>query len=101
MSFAHQILIINFSNKRSSLSGSFLFLQLAPICSLRSKGLLTNLNTTTYSVLNLIRQISNGQLFNHNREKRYLLNDYSLNRLLKNYLFSSRQIMTVIQIKPK
>ncbi|CAF0992937.1 unnamed protein product [Rotaria sordida] len=101
MSFAHQIFIINFYSERSSLSGSFLFLQLAPICSIRSKGLLTNLNSTTYSVLNLIRQLSNGQLFNHNRAKRYLLNDYSLNRLLKNYLFSPQQTMTVITIKSK
>ncbi|CAF2881539.1 unnamed protein product [Rotaria sp. Silwood2] len=99
MLFAHQIFIINFYSERSSLSGSFLFLQLAPICSIQSKGLLTNLNSTTYSVLNLIRQLSNGQLFNHNRAKRYLLNDYSLNRLLKNYLFSPQQTMTVFTIK--
>ncbi|CAF3352403.1 unnamed protein product [Rotaria sp. Silwood1] len=101
MSFAHQIFIINFYSERSSASGSFLFLQLAPICSIQSKGLLTNLNSTTYSVLNLIRQLSNGQLFNHNRAKRYLLNDYSLNRLLKNYLFSPQQTMTVLTIKSK
>ncbi|CAM4780595.1 unnamed protein product [Rotaria magnacalcarata] len=101
MSFAHQILIINFYSKQSSLSGSFLFLQLAPICSIRSKGLLTNLNSTTYSVLNLIRQLSNGQLFNRNRAKRYLLNDYSINRLLKSYLFSPLQTVTVLAMKPK
>jgi len=95
MSFAHQIFIINFYHKQSSLSSSFLFLQLAPICSLRPTGLLTNLNSTTYSVLNLIRQFNNGQLFN----QRYLLNDCSLNRLLKSYLFSSQQTMTVITVK--
>ncbi|CAF4610157.1 unnamed protein product [Rotaria socialis] len=101
MSFAHQILIINFYSKQSSLSGSFLFLQLAPICSIRSKGLLTNLNSTTYSVLNLIRQLSNGQLFSRNRARRYLLNDYSINRLLKSYLFSPQQTVTVLTMKPK
>jgi hypothetical protein len=99
MSFAHQIFIINFYHKQSSLSSSFLFLQLAPICSLRPTGLLTNLNSTTYSVLNLIRQFNNGQLFNHNTAKRYLLNDCSLNRLLKIYLFSLQQTMTVITVK--
>ncbi len=95
MSFAHQILIINFSHEHSSLSGSFFFLQLAPICSMRPTGLLTNLNSSTYSVLNLIRQ------FNHNIAKRYLLNDCSLNRLLKSYLFSSQQTMSVITVKQR
>jgi hypothetical protein len=99
MSFAHQIFIINFYHEQSSLSSSFFFLQLAPICSLRSTGLLTNLNSTTYSVLNLIRQLNNGQLFNHNKVKQYLLNDCSLNRLLKTYLFSSQQTMTVLTVK--
>ncbi len=99
MSFAHQIFIMNFHHNQSSLSGSFFFLQLAPICSIRPTGLLTNLNSTTYSVLNLIRQFNNGQLFNHHTAKRYLLNDCSLNRLLKSYLFSSRQTMTVITVK--
>ena len=75
----------------------FLFLQLAPICSIRPTGLLTNLNSTTYSVLNLIRKLNNDQLYN----QRYLLNDCSLNRLLKNYLFSSQQTMSVIKVKQK
>jgi hypothetical protein len=99
MSFAHQIFIINFYHERSSLSSSFFFLQLAPICSIRPTGLLTNLNSTTYSVLNLIRQLNNGQLFNHNTAKRYLLNDCLLNRLLKSYLFSPKQTMSVVTVK--
>jgi hypothetical protein len=99
MSFAHQIFIINFYHNQSSLSDSFFFLQLAPICLIRPTGLLTNLNSTTYSVLNLIRQLNNGQLFHHNTAKRYLLNDCSLNRLLKSYLFSPQQTMTVITVK--
>ena len=101
MPFAHQILIINFNRQPPSLSGSFLFLQLAPICSIRPTGLLTNLNSSTYSVLNLIRQLNNGQLFKQNTTKRYLLNGCSLNRLLKSYLFSSQQTMTVLTVKPK
>ena len=101
MLFAHQILIINFYNEQSSLSGSFLFLQLAPICSIRSNGLLTNLNSTAYSILNLIRQLSTGQFFRSDTAKRCFLNDYSLNRLLKTYLFSSQQTMIVLQVKPK
>ncbi|UJR26393.1 hypothetical protein I4U23_007725 [Adineta vaga] len=98
-SFAHQIFIINFHHKQSSLSSSFLFLHLAPICSIRSTGLLTNLNSTTYSIMNLIRQLKNGHLNNHTFKKRYLLNDYSLNRLLKSYLFSSQQTMTVFTVQ--
>ena len=101
MSFAHQIFIINFSHERSSSSGSYFFLQLAPICSIRSTGLLTNLNSSTYSVLNLIRQFNTGQLFHHNTTKRYLMNDSSLNRLLKSYLLSPQQTMTVITVKPQ
>lgn len=100
MSYAHQILIINFSHDQYvSLSGSFFFLQLAPICSIQSTGLFNNLNSTTYSVLNLIRQLNFGQLINQNKFKRYLLNDCLLNRLLKTYLFSSQQTMNVITIK--
>ncbi len=99
MSFAHQILIINFSSHERS--SSFFFLQLAPICSIRPTGLFTNLNSTTYSVLNLIRQFNHGQLFDHNIAKRYLLNDCSLNRLLKNYLFSFQQTISVITVKQR
>ena len=99
MTFAHQIFIINFHHNHSSLSGSFFFLQLAPICSIRPTGLLTNLNSTTYSVLNLIRQLNNGQLFHHNTAKRYLFNNCSLNRLLKSYLFSPQQTMSMITVK--
>ena len=101
MSFAHQILIINFAHERPSVSGSFFFLQLAPICSIRPTGLFTNLNSTTYSVLNLIRKFNHGQLFHQNTIKRYLLNDCSLNRLLKSYLFSSQQTMSVITVKQR
>ncbi len=101
MLFAHQIFIINIYDNRSLLSGSYLFLQLAPICSLRPTGLLTNLNSTTYSVLNLIRQLNSGQLYQHNKGKQYLLNDCLLNRLLKSYLFSSQQTITVLTVKSK
>lgn len=101
MSFAHQIFIVNFSHEHSSSSGSYFFLQLAPICSIRPTGLFTNLNSSTYSVLNLIRQFHNGQLFHQNTMKRYLMNDCSLNRLLKSYLISSQQTMTVITMKEK
>ena len=100
MLFAHQIFVINFyRNQSSSASGSYLFLQLAPISPLRSTGLWTNLNSTTYSVLNLIRQLNNGQLFKDNISKRFLLNDCLLNRLLKSYLFSSQQTITVLTVK--
>lgn len=99
MSFAHQILILNFTHSRLSLSGSYIFLQLTSICSLQSTGLLTNLNSSTYSVLNLLRQLNNGQLFKHNRMKKYLFNDCLLNRLLKSYLFSSQQTINIIKIK--
>lgn len=101
MSFAHQIFIINFSHECSSSTSSYFFLQLAPICSIRPTGLLTNLNSSTYSVLNLIRQFNTGQLFHHNTTKRYLMNDCSLNRLLKSYLLSPQQTMTVITVKPQ
>ncbi|CAF1323062.1 unnamed protein product [Adineta steineri] len=96
MPFAHQIFIVNIHREQPYLTSSFLFLHLAPICSIRPTGLLTNLNSTNYSLLNLIRQ-----LYNHNNIKRYFFNDYSLNRLLKNYLFSSRQTMIVLTVKPK
>ncbi|CAF1495393.1 unnamed protein product [Adineta steineri] len=96
MPFAHQIFIVNIHREQPCLTSSFLFLHLAPICSIRPTSLLTNLNSTNYSLLNLIRQ-----LYNHNNIKRYLLNDYSLNRLLKNYLFSSQQTMIVLTVKPK
>ena len=99
MAFAHQIFIVNFSHEHSSSSGSYFFLQLAPICSIRRTGLFTNLNSSTYSVLNLIRQFNNGQLFDQNTTKRYLMNDCSLNRLLKSYHFSPQQTMTLITMK--
>jgi hypothetical protein len=101
MPFAHQILIINCYHKRSSVSGSFVFLQLAPICSIQSSGLSTNLNLATYSILNLIRQLRKGRILNDDTKKRYLLNDCSLNRLLKSYLFSRQQTMTVFTVKPQ
>jgi len=90
MSFAHQILIINFNHQQTSTSSSFFFLQLAPICSIRPAGLFTNLNSTTYSVLNLLRQ--------SNSNKRYAFNDCLLNRLLKSYLCSSQPTIVVITV---
>ncbi|CAF1107973.1 unnamed protein product [Adineta ricciae] len=99
MPFAHRIFIVNFHHEQSSLSGSFLFLHLAPICSVRSTGLLTNLNSTTYSIMNLIRQLKNGHLSDQKTKKRFLLNDYTLNRLLKTYLFSPKHTMIVFTVR--
>jgi hypothetical protein len=99
MPFAHQLMIINcYSSQHATRSGSFLFLHLAPISSIRSSGLFTNLNATTYSVMNLIRQWNKTCLCNDEKTKRYLFNDCLLNRILKNYLSASQQTLTALKI---
>ncbi|CAF0725260.1 unnamed protein product [Didymodactylos carnosus] len=102
IAFSHRIYIINFRKKTCLKSfGSFLFMQLAPVQLLSTyafnhsgdyRGLLTNMNAATYSVMNTIRQLINGKLNGDDITKRYLLNESSLNRLLKDYLFHRRQI---------
>ena len=100
MPFAHQLLIVNFYDVKGSATGSFLFVRLAPITSRKTTGRSTNLNTATYSVLNLIRQLNEDRVLRDVRRKRYGFNDCVLNRLLKSYLYASRQIMTVLRIEP-
>ena len=102
MAHVHQLLIINFYHSPSMASGSFLFLQLAPISTNRSSDRLTNLNGTTYSVMNLIRQLNKFHLSHDStKKKRYLFNGCALNRLLKTYISASQQTLTVFKIKPK
>ena len=99
--FAHQVLIVNFYDVKGSATGSFLFVRLAPITSVQATGLSANLNTSTYSVLNLIRQLNEDREPRNVRTKRYAFNDCVLNRLMKSYLFASRQMMTVLKIEPQ